>query len=570
MVIWSLAKKELRLLMRDRLAAILLLGMPFLSILLLGLLLGEGFWEKPDERLRVSLVDLDQGDLPGDTRQALGWLTMTPGPGQLTALSLAVAHDKLHMRLDLEQGNAREAVAWLALTPGQGQLAGLALVEAQQKMRFPRESWARMVRRDLEQTAEIRVEIIPTLAEAKRLCSEGKRSAVLVFGPQFSDRVGQCSFLAGGINPFYRDGVSLKELDADLLQDETQLAAAKIIEQVSQVTLLRVVLPWMIGKAFDKLSKRQFIDMLGNEVRLPVPRGAEFLFTLKKINLEDGKASLNDALKVAASDERALDEFHDKVGAGVQNALRQQFSKYELTGKTWADLTKSERKTGEGSFTVYVDQGGMGPLKRGALRYQILVPSYTVMFAFSLMLTVGWLFVSERRQGTLKRLRAAPITRSAILLGKLLPCFLLSLAQGLVLLGMGKLVFGMRWGPASWSLGEQLLWLLPVVACTSLAATGLAMFVASIARTEIQVAIAGSLLVVLLALISGCLIPRELMPEAMKQASLITPHAWALDAYRQLMLSSEPNLGVVTTACGVLAGFGAGFVALAWWLLPLD
>jgi ABC-type multidrug transport system permease subunit len=178
--------------------------------------------------------------------------------------------------------------------------------------------------------------------------------------------------------------------------------------------------------------------------------------------------------------------------------------------------------------------------------------------------------VSERRQGTLKRLRAAPITRSTILLGKLMPCFLLSLAQGLVLLGLGKLVFGMRWGPASWSLGQQLVWLLPVVVCTSLAATGLAMFVASIARTEIQVAIAGSLLVVLLALISGCLIPRELMPEAMKQASLITPHAWALDAYRQLMLSSEPNLSVVTTACAVLAAFGGGFVALAWWLLPLD
>src|SRR5258708_4741028 len=88
MVIWSLAKKELRLLMRDRLAAILLLGMPFLSILLLGLLLGEGFWEKPDERLRVSLVDLDQGDLPGDTRHAVGWLTATPGQGPFTPLSL--------------------------------------------------------------------------------------------------------------------------------------------------------------------------------------------------------------------------------------------------------------------------------------------------------------------------------------------------------------------------------------------------------------------------------------------------------------------------------------------------
>ena len=45
------------------------------------------------------------------------------------------------------------------------------------------------------------------------------------------------------------------------------------------------------------------------------------------------------------------------------------------------------------------------------------------MFAYFLVLTVGWLFVAERRQGTLKRLRAAPLSRSEILLGKLLPCF---------------------------------------------------------------------------------------------------------------------------------------------------
>src|SRR5262245_63579364 len=59
--IWTLAKKELRLLLRDRLAAGLLLGMPLLFILVLGLLLGESFGQKADDTLRVSIVDLDQG-----------------------------------------------------------------------------------------------------------------------------------------------------------------------------------------------------------------------------------------------------------------------------------------------------------------------------------------------------------------------------------------------------------------------------------------------------------------------------------------------------------------------------
>ena len=96
------------------------------------------------------------------------------------------------------------------------------------------------------------------------------------------------------------------------------------------------------------------------------------------------------------------------------------------------------------------------------------------------------------------------------------------------------------------------------------------LLVATLARTETQVSIYGSLLVVLLGLLSGCIVPRALMPEEVRQLSLATPHAWALDAYAQLLLNPEPNYGLVATACAVLAGFGLGFVGLAWRLLKLE
>jgi ABC-type multidrug transport system permease subunit len=192
------------------------------------------------------------------------------------------------------------------------------------------------------------------------------------------------------------------------------------------------------------------------------------------------------------------------------------------------------------------------------------------MFAFFLVLTVGWLFVSERRQGTLKRLRAAPLSRGEVLLGKLLPCFAMSVAQGVFLLAAGKLVFGMHWGPDDWPLWRQMLWLLPVVLTTSLAAMGLALLVAALARTETQVAIYGTLLVLVLAGLSGCLMPRHLMPEQMKQFSLATPQAWALDAYNQLLLNPTPNLLLVGQACVFLAAFGLVFLAVAWKALRLE
>src|SRR5262249_38078916 len=126
------------------------------------------------------------------------------------------------------------------------------------------------------------------------------------------------------------------------------------------------------------------------------------------------------------------------------------------------------------------------------------------------------------------------------------------------------LVFGMSWGEHPW-------WLLLVVFTTSLAAMGMALLVATLARTETQVAIYGTLVVLVLAGISGCLMgDRELMPETIQQVSLITPHAWALVAYKQLLTTSMPNLDLVAKACGILSGFGAGFVGLAWSFLKLD
>jgi ABC-type Na+ efflux pump permease subunit len=467
-MMWILAKKDLRLLLRDRRAVVILLAMPLIFILVLGLSLGEGFGQKPDDRLRVSILDEDQG---------------------LTDPALAVA------------------------------------------IPFGAKKWSEVVRHDLDETAGIRVEVMSTREQAESAVRDGHRSAVLVFGPEFSRRVAQTSFLKDGINPFYRDGVQLEKLDAELLRDPTQLTAASIIEQVGQVSLLRVVLPWMIGRAFEKLGDPTFMELLSNEVK---------------------------GIKILPKPVR------DGLGAGVQGALKQLFPNYNLTAKTWASLTKAEpRESGGAAPAPYVDPGS-GLLKRGALRYQILVPSYTVMFAFFLVLTVGWLFVAERHQGTLKRLRAAPLSRTQILLGKLIPCFALSLFQGLFLLGAGRLVFGMSWGPDPG-------WLVLVVFTTSLAAMGMALLVATLARTETQVAIYGTLLVLVLAGVSGCLMgDRELMPEAMQRVSLVTPHAWALMAYKQLLTTPAPNLEIVAKACGVLSAFGAGFVGLAWSFLKLD
>jgi ABC-2 type transport system permease protein len=503
-IIWTLVKKELRLLLRDPVALILLFVLPLLFILVFGLFVGDSFGQKPDNRLLIMLVDLDGGS---------------------------------------------------------GLRAG--------------EPWSKVVQRDLAETAGIRIRTISQedeaerLDEAKRLIREHKQAAILIFQPGFTDRLNRCSFLAGGLNPFHRDGVYFDKVDVELWKDEKQPATAAVIEQVVQVSLLRVILPWMIGRAFERLSDPEFIQLLGDKVNLPVPEKFQLLVLGKK------SIRLGELLKMASSGKQeTADLYKKKVGDGVQAALAEQFSKYNLRGKTWASLTKSSEEAREGAeVRVYENREGTGLLRRGGEHYKHLVPMFVVMFVFFLVLIAGWVFVAERRQGTLRRLHTAPLTRGHILMGKMVPCFALSVGQTLFLLLASRVLFDVRWGPAQWPLAEQIAWLLPVVLCTSLAAMGLALLIASVARSELQVAIYGGVLVLVLAVVGGCVLPREMMPEATQFVTRLTPQGWALEAYRELLGGSanyQPNVGLVSRACGVLAAVGGVSLALAAWLLRWD
>ena len=61
MPIFTLAAKDLRLLLRDSRSAVILLLMPLVLVLVLGMALGEGFGQTPDDRLRLSIVNDDRG-----------------------------------------------------------------------------------------------------------------------------------------------------------------------------------------------------------------------------------------------------------------------------------------------------------------------------------------------------------------------------------------------------------------------------------------------------------------------------------------------------------------------------
>lgn len=156
--------------------------------------------------------------------------------------------------------------------------------------------------------------------------------------------------------------------------------------------------------------------------------------------------------------------------------------------------------------------------------------------------------LTERQQGTLARLLAAPIHPWAVVLGKSLGSFLLGIVATGVLALASTFVLGASWGDA---LGVALLVLGAVTA-----ATGITALVTTMARTEAQADGLNSIVAVSLAVLGGTFIPLSQAPELLGQLSFLTPHGWFLDGLNRL---SVPSAGVnaVILPVGVLLAMGA-------------
>jgi ABC-2 type transport system permease protein len=126
----------------------------------------------------------------------------------------------------------------------------------------------------------------------------------------------------------------------------------------------------------------------------------------------------------------------------------------------------------------------------------------------------------ERRQATLARMLAGPISPRSILLGKAIGSLVTGLVAMLVLIAATTLLLGADWGPP---LGVALLVIGAVVA-----AVGITSLVTSFMRTLDGASGANSAVAITLGILGGTFSPTAQAPEAMQSASLVTPHAWFL------------------------------------------
>lgn len=184
-----------------------------------------------------------------------------------------------------------------------------------------------------------------------------------------------------------------------------------------------------------------------------------------------------------------------------------------------------------------------------------MIPGYAVWFGFFLANGVAVALITERQEGTLRRMLCAPVPRGQVLFGKLMARGFMGVLQFLLLALTG--VAMLHFTPGGSPFGVALTAL-----ATIFTATGLGLLIASFGKTMEQIQGMTTMLLLLMGIISGCLVPRIFMPETMQKLSLITPHAWALNAYQDLLLRNRPLLATMPNIL-VVCLFGLAFYGLA-------
>ncbi|VAX38397.1 hypothetical protein MNBD_PLANCTO02-887 [hydrothermal vent metagenome] len=323
----------------------------------------------------------------------------------------------------------------------------------------------------------------------------------------------------------------LGPLDKMRVKSETQLETARKLYQNGNTNVLMIVGP----QFFKKFSALQPSD-IGDSKNGLLKEGLTPLdITLESKN---NQSSMHTMIKVVALG-KWLSTLSQPVLCRGRIVARAMMKK-----ETCAQL---EQELSEPPLKVLLPQSSPKK-KKGNQVYQEVIPGFTVMFVFFLVNLMARSFISERELGTLKRLRMSPVRPTTILAGKTLPFLLISLVQTIILFISGRFLFGMSWG-------EQPVLILPIIFCTSLAATSLGLLVSTLVRTDSQVSAYGNFVVIVLAGVGGCFMPRDWMPQLMREISLATPHAWALMAYHQVLSQTTPNVVAIAQCCAALLGF---------------
>lgn len=210
-------------------------------------------------------------------------------------------------------------------------------------------------------------------------------------------------------------------------------------------------------------------------------------------------------------------------------------------------------------FIVGAGFGSMVNIAPAASYKQFLLPGIigmTILFSsvFS-SISVVW----DREFGFLREMLVAPISRTTIVMGKLLSGTALSMFQGMMLLFISPLL-GVKMTIAGF-LAMSLL-----IALLSLAITALGLFIASYLTSLEGFNVIMNFIVLPMFFLSGALYPMNKLPQALQYVTFINPLSYGVDAFKHILFENSGMLGAefpLLLDIGLLSAFSVVMIILA-------
>ncbi|HSF84843.1 MAG TPA: ABC transporter permease [Acidimicrobiia bacterium] len=263
------------------------------------------------------------------------------------------------------------------------------------------------------------------------------------------------------------------------------------------------------------------------------------------------------------TDELASRQIRTKVDAIVAEQNIAWVAVAAVGGTTASDRTEvltaaAALRDSVGDVTVAITSTGEAVFPKTLGQFDLGASQQLLLFIFLTSLSGSAALVQSRQWGVTRRMVATPTHTSQIIGGEGLGRYLVALVQGVFIMIGTLLIFGVNWGDPVGATAILLIF------CAVGAGAG--MLVGSIANNDQQAGSFGVFAALGVAALGGCMVPIEFFPDAMQTVAHLTPHAWGLDAFAELV-RRDGTIADITAELTVLALFAVGLLALASWRL---
>lgn len=211
-----------------------------------------------------------------------------------------------------------------------------------------------------------------------------------------------------------------------------------------------------------------------------------------------------------------------------------------------------------GGVEVRTERVGEALFEAGIGQFSVGAAQQVVLFVFLTALTGSAALIQSRQLGVTDRMLTTPTSVAEVIAGMGTGRFLVGVFQGLYIIVVTLVAFGVDWGdPLGW---------VPLLLALSATGAGAAMLLGSLFSNDQQAGGFSVLIGLGMAAMGGAMLPLELFSPTMRTVAHVTPHAWAVDGFADLVYRGGSFQDVMKEV-GILLLYAAVLLGIASWRL---